>query len=407
MGENQNNKFVFYDTIGVQKIFNLNKRIRCVAGGTSASKTIGILFWHIDYAQTRKNRRMDIMSETYPHLEDGAIKDFKEIMIDRGYWKDRAWNESKHQYTFPTGTVLKFKSIDKLSKSKGPRRDTLFLNEVNHIALEIYNQLEPRTKEIVWMDWNPDVEFWYYTELKDKVDHDFLKLTYLDCKDPESGDFVLDKRIVESIESRKDNKRWWQVYGLGELGEVEGRIFTGWKIIDEVPHEARLERRGLDFGYSVDPTVVEAIYNYNGGFIIDEEIYRKGLSNRTIAETIQNLKNPGALVIADSAEPKSIDEIRDYGLNIIGANKGPGSVLQGIQYVQDQPISVTKRSLKTITAYRNYVWKTDKATGQHILVPDDSIHEWSNPMDAIRYGFNSYRPGIENPFKNVKPKRLI
>ena len=322
------------------------------------------------------------MSESYPHLKDGAMRDFKQILLDRGYWNDNCWNESNHIYLFETGSIIKFISIDKLGKAHGPRRDVLFINEANNIPFEIYDQLEVRTKEVIWLDWNPTIEFWYYTEIKDRVEHDFLTLTYLDCIE------VLDKRIVESIESRKDNVRWWTVYGLGQLGSVEGRIYTGWQEIEEIPYEARLWRRGLDFGYSVDPSVLMDIYEYNGGYILDERLYEKELSNKSISDFIKNYDYPKTLVIGDSAEPKSIDEIKSNGVNIIGAQKGPGSVEQGIQFVQDKKISITKTSLKTIKAYRNYLWTKDKRTGKFLKVPDDAIHEWSNPMDAIRYGFN-------------------
>jgi phage terminase large subunit len=145
--------------------------------------------------------------------------------------------------------------------------------------------------------------------------------------------------------------------------------------------------QGLDFGYSIDPSVLEAIYEYNGGYIIDEELYKTGLSNKVIADFISNQPEQ-CLVIADSAEPKSIDEMSGYGLSIVGAQKGPGSVNQGLQFVQGQKISITRRSVKTITAYQNYTWYKDKRTTEQVSVPDDSIHEWSNSMDAIRYGFN-------------------
>jgi len=380
MAENQ--KFNFEDTKATQKIFSLRKRIRAVCGGTSASKTISILVWLIDYAQSSKNKKIDVMSESYPHLEDGAIRDFKNIMIDRGYWKDDAWNSTKHAYTFETGSVIKFISIDKLGKAHGPRRDVLFMNEANNIDYFIYEQLEVRTKEYVWLDWNPSSEFWYYDKIKDVVDHDFLTLTYLDCLE------VLPQTIIDSIESKKVNKNWWRVYGLGLLGEIEGRIYTGWKIIDEIPHEARLERRGLDFGYSVDPTVAVDIYRYNGGIILDEIIYQKGLSNKSIADLLL-LDDKSIITIADSAEPKSIEEIANYGVPIIGANKGQGSVDAGIQYVQAQPISITSRSVRTLKAYRNYMWMVDK-NGKTIRKPDDRVHEWSNSMDAIRYGIESF-----------------
>jgi len=377
-------EFNFRDTQATQKIFDLTKRIRAICGGTSASKTVSILIWLIDYAQSRRDKKIDIMSESYPHLKDGAMRDFKLILIDRGYWNDSQWNETDHIYTFDTGSIIKFISIDKLGKAHGPRRDVLFINEANNIPYLIYEQLEVRTKEVIWLDWNPSIEFWYYEKIKDKVDHDFLTLTYLDCLN------VLDPRIVASIESKKDNKNWWLVYGLGQLGEVEGKIYKDWQIIDSIPHEARLERYGLDFGYTNDPTAIVAVYKYNGGFILDEITYQKGLSNKQIADILMNI--PKTLVIADSAEPKSIDEIASYGVSILPSQKGQGSVNQGIQYVQDQKISVTKRSIHLLKEYRNYMWKTDKE-GTIINTPESG---WDHATDSLRYAIESLKPNDDD-----------
>ena len=217
---------------------------------------------------------------------------------------------------------------------------------------------------------------------RDDLDH--LILTY---KDNEG----LAKDIVDTIERRKGRKGWWQVYGLGELVEVEGKIYKDWKIIDEIPHEARLERFGLDFGYSNDPTAIVAIYFYNGGYIFDEVTFLKGLSNKQIADILLN-KDDGNnnLSVADAAEPKSIDEIKSFGVNIIAAEKGKGSVSQGIQRVQAQRISVTKRSVNIIKEYRNYLWDVDK-DGKVLSKPE---HQFSHSMDAIRYGMQTLREFI-------------
>ena len=189
----------------------------------------------IDKAQSNQNLTIDIVSESFPHLEAGAIKDFKSIMIDRGYWDDNRWNETKHFYKFETGSVMKFISVDDFGKAHGPRRDILFINEGPNLDWIIVEQLIQRTSGDIWIDWNPSSEFWYYTEIKGKLDHDFITLTYLDNEG-------LPQTVKEFIESRKENKRWWTVYGLGQPGEVEGKIYKDWQIIDEIPHEARLER---------------------------------------------------------------------------------------------------------------------------------------------------------------------
>lgn len=171
---------------------------------------------------------------------------------------------------------------------------------------------------------------------------------------------------------------------LGEPFSTERKIYKDWAIIDEIPHEARLERYGLDFGYTNDPTAIVAIYSYNGGFIFDEVCYRKGLSNKQIYDIINAF--PYALVVADSAEPKSIDEISSFGLTIIPAQKGQGSVNQGIQFVQGQKCSVTKRSVNLLKEYRNYLWMTDK-NGKIINQAEDGFNHC---MDAIRYGLDSF-----------------
>lgn len=373
---------LYKPTTATKKIFSLTKRIRAICGGTAASKTISILIWLIDYCQSTKGEICTVVAESHPHLRLGAMRDFKDIMVKHNYWKENSWNEANHLYTFETGSQIEFISFDKFGKAHGPRRDVLFLNEANNLLYPIVDQLITRTRKIVWMDWNPSEEFYFYTEMLGKRDDiDFITLTYKDNE-------ALDEVSIQEIESHKGNKNWWTVYGLGQMGEIESRIFTGWQIIDEIPHEARLERRGLDFGYSVDPTVIEDIYSYNGGYIIDEICYQKGLSNKSIADLLNANGKGNILTIADSAEPKSIDEIKGYGVNIIGATKGQGSVNQGIAYVQNQKISLTKRSVKTIKGYRNYLWTTDKV-GNVVLTPDDTIHEWSNPMDAIRYGFST------------------
>jgi phage terminase large subunit len=388
-------EFLFKNTTATKKIFQLKSRIRAVAGGTSASKTISILVWLIDYAQSTKDEIITVVAESFPHLQLGAIRDFKAIMTAHGYWEEGSWNESKHIYTFATGSFIEFISFDKFGKAHGPRRDVLFLNECNNLEYEIADQLITRTRKIVWMDWNPSSEFWFYTEmLPNRKDIEFITLTYLDNE-------ALDEVSKAEIESHRNNKNWWTVYGLGQLGAIEGRIYKDWAILDEIPHEARLERRGLDFGYSNDPTAIVDIYRYNGAFIFDEICYERGMSNRAIADLLKNQEK--CLTLADSVEPKSIDEIRTYGIQILGAMKGPGSVEQGIQFIQDQKIFVTKRSVNLLKEYRNYLWMSDK-NGKIINEPEDGN---DHCMDAIRYGMSKYRSQSEasqyNPKLSINP----
>jgi phage terminase large subunit len=375
---------------------SLKKRIRAVPGGSSASKTISILLYLIALAQSDKKKTLtSICSESIPHLKRGAIRDFKNIMQAHKYWRDSLWNQTDSIYTFETGSQIEFFSTDNGDKLRGARRDRLFINEANNITFEAFEQLEIRTNDFVYLDWNPSNEFWYYTEIKGRRDDvDELTLTYKDNE-------ALDQAIVDSLEQRKNRKGWWQVYGLGQLGEVEGKIYKNWQIIDEIPHEARLERYGLDFGYSNDPTAIVAIYYYNGGYILDEITFQKGLSNKQIADILKN--HDTALVIADSAEPKSIDEIASYGISIAGAEKGKDSIVHGVALVQAQRISMTKRSINIIKEYRNYLWLTDKL-GKIMNEPDGGF---DHLMDAIRYGLVSLVKNSTSDMEAEKADRLI
>jgi len=348
----------------------------------------------IGYAQTDKVKTLtSVVSESIPHLKRGVIRDFKNILQSHGYWKESNWNETDKVYTFETGSQIEFFSTDNGDKLRDARRQRLFVNEANNVELEAFEQLEVRTEEFVIIDYNPTIEFLAHTELINKRDDvDFIVLTYKDNE-------ALSKNIVEAIEKRKEKKKWWKVYGEGLIGEVESRIYTGWAIIDDIPHEARLERYGLDFGYSNDPTAIVALYRYNGGFIVDEVMYLKGKSNRQIADVFLNLSQ--TLVIADSAEPKSIDELKSYGIEVMPANKGPGSINHGIQIVQDQRMSVTKNSVNLIREYRNYVWAMDK-NGRIINEPergDDHL------MDALRYAMESLN--IEPPLSDMEKYMIM
>lgn len=361
-------------TTATKKVAGMTKRIRAIQGGTSASKTISILLYLIHLAQSDTSPTLtSVVSESIPHLKRGAMRDFRNIMEWHGYWRSDLWNSTDSTYSFETGSKIEFFSTDNWDKLRGARRDRLFMNECNNIHFEAFEQLEVRTKEFVFLDWNPSNEFWFYQDVIHRPDVEHIILTYLDNE-------ALAQEIVQAIEARKDRKSWWTVYWEGKLGEVEWKIYKGWQIIDEIPHEARLKVRGMDFGYSNDPTTLVDIFEYNWGYIFHEQLYRKWMSNKQIADFILNLE-PQVLVMADSAEPKSIDEIKSYGVSILPADKWPDSIRQGVQFVQDQKCSITKNSLNLIKEYRNYLWKTDK-DGKILNVPE----EWfDHLMDAIRY----------------------
>ena len=386
----------YCQTTATNKILQLTMRIRAIQGGTSAGKTISNLLLLIALAQMdKKPTTTSIVSESLPHLKRGAIKDFLSIMREHGYFKEDNWNKSESTYQFETGSVIEFFGADQADKLRGARRERLFINEANNISFEAFEELEVRTKEFILLDWNPTNEFWFYTDVKpNRNDVEHIIITY---KDNEG----LSPEIIASIEQRKNRKGWWQVYGEGQLGEVDGKIYKDWGIIDDIPFGARLMRYGLDYGYTNDPTAIVAVYYYNGGYIFDEICYQRGLSNRQIAEIILGQENK-VIVVADSAEPKSNDEIRSYGVTLIGAKKGKDSVRQGIQFVQDQKIQVTRKSANIIKEYRNFLWKTDK-NGKILNEPE---HTYKHSMDAVSYALNSISSSNSGPAKQYFPSFL-
>jgi len=364
-------------TTAQKKIAQLKKRIRIIQGGTSSSKTFTILSFLIQYAIDNPNSEISVVAESIPHIKRGALKDFIKIMRWIGNFNEGNFNQSSLTYRFNKGSYIEFFSADQPDKLRGARRDILFINECNNVNFESFQQLNIRTKKFVYLDFNPTSEFWVHTELKDEQDSDFLILTYKDNE-------ALDNSIVEQIEKNRLKAEtstywanWWRVYGLGEIGMLEGVIFSNWKQIDTIPKEAKLIGIGLDFGYTNDPTAAVEVYTWNGQRILNELVYRTGMINSDIAKIL-----PDSIPIyADSSEPKSIEEIRRYGKTIKGVTKGKDSINFGIQIMQSQEYLVTSNSTNLIKELRGYIWDTDK-TGVRLNKPIDFNN---HSIDAARY----------------------
>jgi phage terminase large subunit len=369
-------------TTAQTKIFKLKKRVRIVQGGTSSSKTFSILPLLIQYAIQTPNSEISVVAESIPHLKRGAMKDFIKIMNWIGNFKEDNFNRSNLTYKFTNGSYIEFFSADQPDKLRGARRDVLFINECNNVSFESYQQLSIRTKKFIYLDYNPTNEFWVHKELKDDKNSDFIILTYKDNE-------ALDPAIVKEIEKAKTKaltstywKNWWNVYGLGLIGSLEGVIFESFKQIDSVPQDARLLGHGLDFGYTNDPTAITSIYKYNDSIILDEEVYKTGLLNSDIVSLCKQQSIGTSLYIyADSAEPKSIAEIKRAGIRILPAKKGNDSINFGIQLMQEQDIIITSRSKNLIKEFQSYTWATDK-TGERLNKPIDINN---HAIDGVRY----------------------
>lgn len=360
-------------------------------GGTSSSKTYSILQLLLLIATRKDGLLISIVSESLPHLKRGAMRDFQNILLTSGLYSDAIHNKSSNTFKIGNSTI-EFFPADQASKLRGGRRDILFVNECNNITLESFNELSIRTKQSIFLDYNPVSEFWVHTELLNNTTQkiQFIKSTYLDND-------ALTKTIKDDIESRRErDPNWWKVYGEGEVGNLEGVIFNNWDIVKQVP-ESPKKVAGIDFGFSNDPTTISLITYSDGQLYFDELLYRTGMTNSDIANFILNeplLK--GVTCVCDSAEPKSIHELQLAGVRAIAADKGADSVRAGIDLMLQQKMFLTQRSVNGIKEFRNYQWKVGK-DGKPLNVP---IDYWNHFIDATRYGSTYLLNKTTNKFKN-------
>ncbi len=380
-------------TTALKKILKIQRsggRKKVIQGGTSASKTFSILLALIDQAMKQSMLEVSVVSESIPHLRRGAIKDFLKLMMITGRYIDSHWNRSSLKYTFANGSYIEFFSVEQPDKLRGARRNILYVNEANNVPFEAYNQLAIRTSGDIWIDFNPTANFWAHTEVVGNDDADFITLTYLDNE-------ALPDTIVADIESAKEKAKestywanWWKVYGLGQVGSLEGVCIPDWKEID-LPTEARLLCYGMDFGYSNDPTTLIGLYKYNDAYIFDEVIYQKKMLNSDISDLFK-AKEIKEIIYADSAEPKSIAELNTYGHQVLPCTKGKDSIVYGINLINQNKIFVTRTSKNLIKELQSYTWIKDRE-GNTVNKPIDAFNHC---IDAARYAITSQ---LENPNK--------
>ena len=360
----------------------MTARKKVIQGGTSAGKTYAILAVLIHIAAKAKTE-ISVVSESIPHLRRGAMKDFGKVMQWTNRWRDEGWNKTLLTYTFANGSTIEFFSADQEAKLRGARRQVLYINEANNIEFEAYHQLAIRTSESIYIDFNPVSEFWAHTEVLAEQDSELIVLTYRDNE-------ALPATIRDDIEAAQVKAatstywaNWWKVYGLGEVGSLQGVVFEDWQQVDGIDFAGdKLVAIGLDWGYTNDPTAVVAVYKRGGAILLHELLYQNGLTNQDIADHLRKLGIGRSWpIIADSAEPKSIEEVHRLGFNIHPATKGADSIRNSIDIMKRQPLLVTRESTNLIKELRNYTWDTDR-TGASLGVP---IDRYNHAIDAVRY----------------------
>lgn len=358
---------------------------KVIQGGMRAGKTVAIMILLTGYAESYPNSKITVVGQSYNHLKDGPLDDFKNIMRDTGRWEDERLNKTELNYEFPNGSVLQFRSIDKM-KAHGLSRDVLYVNEANAFTYETFDQLASRTEDFVILDYNPSSKFWAHEELVEGKHKDRTSFTILTYKDNEA----LSKQLVENIESHKpkdgeEPSNYWTVYGLGQIGSLEGNVYSGWveSSLEEIT-KGRLVRYGLDFGFSNDESAMVAIYDMGENRLgVVEKVFEKGILNSQYAQKFNVAQvDPSVLIVADSARPEAIAEIRSNGFRIVGADKNAGSVLRGIERVSEKQIYYCGENLKR--EYLSYAWRK-KRSGEILDEPQDGN---DHLLDSLRYAID-------------------
>lgn len=368
---------ILQETTALQKIRAMKKRIRVVQGGTSAGKTFDILLDELNEAILQKGILTTIMSDTMPNLRHGAMRDFINIAKETGVWYMSEWNSTYSTFTLPNESIIEFYSADS-EDALGARRDRLFINEANRITKDAFDQLEVRTEQKITLDFNPANRFWAHDLLK-RPDVDFIKLNYLDNE-------ALSQNIVKTLEMRRGDgtSNWWRVYGLGEIGSLEGNVYEGWVAESELPATGlELKRYGVDFGFK-DPTTCVAVYeDAEGGIWLKLCIYATELTTPALIAKIKEL--PDALFVCDNARPEIIAEMQANGIRAIGSDKTAGEKMNGKRYnielVQRRKVHYLTADKELEQEYLTYAWRKKK-DGSIIDEPQDGN---DHVMDAIAY----------------------
>ena len=388
--QTEKNKYLF--TTAYIKILNLiesnpEENVFVIRGGQGASKTISILQLIIQSLAT-KEKEATVLSSELSKMKRTVIRDYKKICKDWGTLKnEHDFNKSESKHDYFNGSYLDFLGADVNDVGKGFRRDILYINEADKMDVDTAVQFISRAGLTI-IDYNPDALFWGDEYINE---NNFLTLTFEDNEYlPESevksildykikGFFNQDSKDLFNVNNIR-NRYWankWKVYGCGLVGSLDGVVFDNWEVVDGIPEGARLLGIGLDFGYSNDPSAAVEVYKYNDKRILNEVFYRTGMLNGEIAKSLP--KN--TFIYADSAEPKSIEEIRRHGVNIMPVKKGADSIVFGIQIMQTQSYLITSNSTNVINEFQKYTWIKDKSG----IVKNKPIDKHNHAIDAIRY----------------------
>lgn len=371
------------------KIKAMRAKIRVIQGGQGAGKNVSMSQILMEKALERK-RTITVMTDTYDNLKDGSLKDFENQFEAAGLDWQAAYNKTDKDVKLGRSLIqFRYISDTKQTAGKSKRRDILYINEANKIGWEAASTYIGRTHEEVYLDYNPDFEFWAHTQipkLKDKDGNQISEqiiVTYLDNE-------MLPENEVNFIESRRDNTEWFRVYGLGETGYYSERRIYNYEFVDRIPTTARRIPSGMDFGKSPDPAILLDVWLEDANLYVDEVFCLnnlmpekiEGARRLSIVDQMEIVDHPkGQKIIADSAGGTEIRDLKKYKYNVKGVKKGPGSQLEGIKKLRGYKIHITKRSTNVKEGIESWFFKVDR---NGLIIPEPQGHE-PDGLAALRY----------------------
>jgi len=353
-----------------------SKRICVLQGGTRSGKSYSALQWILVRALSEPNMVVSVVRKSFPSMRVSIMRDWVSILKELNIWDESRWSATEHIYAFDNGSMVEFMSIDSAEKRKGSARDYLFVDEINELSREDWFQLFIRTRKKSIVAYNPSfgTNNYIFTEIQTHPEADLFISTFRDNP-------YLENQIIEEIERLKViNPEYYKIYGMGMPGNNIGTIFSI-NLIDEVPENAEFVAFGLDYGFTVDPTSLVAIWKRDRDLYIDELIYEKGMVTSDIAQRLIDLEVGREEIWADSAEPRLNEELYRLGFNVKGVRKGKDSIKLGIDLMMQYRLVVTKRSKNIVKEFGEYVWMVDKNGNFENIPVDYSNHA----IDAIRY----------------------
>lgn len=369
---------MYTTTVLYQANYESEALITVNQGGTSSGKTYAIDQTLFNKLGERDKKVCTVVGQDIPNLRVGALRDALEIYENTPILQQliKSYNKSNLTFTFNNGSLMEFKSYDSPQDAKSGKRDYLFINEANGIPYPIFKELYLRTRIQTYIDYNPNSEFWVHEHLIGKP---HVKLLISD----HTHNPFLPQHMRDNIEAlREEDEELWKVYARGLTGKIEGLVFRKTAVVNEIPADAKLIAFGLDFGFTNDPTACVEVRLQNGELWVQEHLYDRGLTNPDIANKLQHVKDSRFEVVADSAEPKSIEELKRLGLKVEPAMKGPDSIKNSIDILKRYTINVTRGSVNLRKELDNYKWKVDRATGKPLNEPIDAFN---HAIDALRY----------------------